>query len=73
MRIKQEPTSDSEIPIESEVVEVAEADSINNLESTPPTCQSLNPPTAKKKRKAGSKEYPLQPPEVVDRQKRTHQ
>ena len=55
MRIKQEPTSDSEIPIESEVVEVA---STNNLESTPPTCQPLNPPTAKKKRKAGSKKYP---------------
>ena len=55
MRIKQEPTSDSEIPIESEV---AEADSTNNLKSTPPTCQSLNPPTAKKKRKAGSKKYP---------------
>ena len=46
MRIKQEPTSDSEIPIESEVVEVA---STNNLESTTPTCQPLNPPTAKKK------------------------
>ena len=59
MRIKQEPTSDSEIPIESEVVvEVVEADSTNNLESTPLTCQSLNPPTAKKKREAGSKEYP---------------
>ena len=58
MRIKQEPTSDSEIPIESEVVEVVEADSTNNLKSTPPTCQSLNPPTAKKKRGAASKKYP---------------
>ena len=52
-KIKQEPTSDSEILIESEV-EVTDEDSTNNLKSTSTTCHSLNPPTAKKQRRTGS-------------------